>query len=284
MTKRWLMAWSALAGGLVAAGCGGARLPTRPVGETLLTVRGQVKDGPYYLQRSDLAGLARTGFRARPPGATAAVRFDGVSLQRLLEFRLQPIEGAETLIFVGRDGVAVPVSGALIRQYGPILADTEDGKAIAPRLAWPNLDQRGLDADPRAALWWTGPIEAIDVVSWDRTWGRALRAPPGASDEARLGAGQFALRCAACHRLHGAGGLRGPALDGKVGMLGREGFVVAMRRHAGWPDRVGAELAPGDEVAGQLAAFLAASDLAGLQPDETVRPPAARPPPRPGGY
>ena len=50
------------------------------------------------------------------------------------------------------------------------------------------LSDAQIVSDPRifrAALWWTGPLEAIEVVAWDRTWGRALRPPPGSSDEAR---------------------------------------------------------------------------------------------------
>lgn len=283
MTKRWLKVVLALAGSVPGLGCSGARLPTRAIGETALTVRGQVKEGPYYLQRSDLAGLPRAGFRARANGAAAEARYDGVALQKLLELYLQPIDGADTLVFVTRDGLALPITGALIRQYGPILADQVDGQPVPPQLAWPNLDQRGLDADPRAALWWTGPVEALEVVVWDRTWGRALRPPPGISDPARLGAGQYALRCAACHRLHGVGGQRGPPLDGTVGRLGPAAFVTAVRRHPGWPARVGTELAAGDDVAGQVAGFLAAADLSGVQPvEETVKPPAPRPVRRPG--
>lgn len=274
------MALSAVAVGL---GCSGGRLPSKATGERLLAVRGQVKNGPFELGRKDLASLPRAGFRARAPAAAAEARYDGVSLKKLIEFEVEPIEQADTLIFLSKDGVAIPITGAIIRQYGPILADEVDGAPVAPHLAWPNLDQRGLDADPRAALWWTGPIEAVEVLAWEKTWGRALRAPPGSSDEARLGAGQYLMRCAACHRLHGAGGQRGPALDGAVGRLGAGPFVAAVQRHPGWPSRVGAELASGEAVAAQVAAFLSTSDQSGVQaPEEEVRPPAARPARRPG--
>jgi hypothetical protein len=285
MTKRWLKALAALSALATWPGCGGARLPTRAAGETALTIRGQVKDGPYFLQRSDLAGLIRAGFSARAPGATAPARFEGASLRRLVSYRLQAIDEADTLVFVTRDGLAVPVSGALLKQYGPILADQVDGKPVPPQLAWPNQDQRGLDADPRADRWWTGPVEAIEVVAWDRTWGRALRPPPGVSDQGRLGAGQYLLRCAACHRLHGVGGQRGPALDGAIGRLGEPAFLLAVARHPGWPARLGVELAPGDEVGRQVAAFLAATDLAGVQPlDEPGSPPGPAGRERPGRF
>jgi len=283
MTKRWLRAAVSLAGLVAGVGCSGARLPTVAVGETVLTVRGQVKDGPYFLQRSDLARLPRAGFRARAPGSGSDARFDGVALLKFLEVFLQPVDGADTLVFLARDGRALVITGAIIRQYDPILADQVDGAPAPPQLAWPNLDQRGLDADPRAALWWSGPVEALEVMTWEKTWGRALRPPPGISDEARIGAGQYALRCAACHRLRGVGGQRGPALDGAVSRLGAGPFLAAVQRHPEWPARLGTELTSGDEVAAQVAAFLAASDLVGPPPvEEAVSPPAPKPVHHPG--
>jgi hypothetical protein len=278
MRKRWLLAGMALALASLAAGCTGARLPTKATGEPLLTVRGQLKDGPFELGRKDLAVLPRAGFRARAPGAAAEARYDGVSLLKILGHELRPDDEADTLVFLGKDGVAVPLTGAIVRQYGPILADEVDGAPVAPRLAWPNMDQRGLDADPRATFWWTGPIEAVEVMTWEKTWGRALRSPPGSSDLARLGAGQYLVHCAACHRLHGVGGQRGPALDGAAGRLGTAPFVAAVQRHPGWPARVGTELASGADVAAQVAAFLATSDQAGVPPpEEELKPPAKKP-------
>src|SRR5512140_32957 len=104
MRKRRLMAWlggwaalAALSPG--AAGCGGPRLPTRPIADPLLTVRGQVKAGPYYLSRADLESLPRERFRARPPGAAAEAAFEGVSLRKLLAYHLQPVQGGDTLVF-----------------------------------------------------------------------------------------------------------------------------------------------------------------------------------------
>lgn len=281
MRKRRLEAWvggraalAALAMGMAA--CSGARLPTKETGETLLTVRGLVRGSPNYLQRSDLEALPRERFRARPPGATTESTFEGISLRKLLEYHLEPVEGGDTLVFVARDGAAVPVTPGLIRQYGPIVADRLDGAPVAPRLAWPNLDQRGLDADPRAALWWTGPLEAVEVLAWNRSWGRVLRPPPGVDDGARLGAGQYLLRCAGCHRFHGVGGRRGPALDGAVARLGTGPFVAAVQGHPGWPSRLGTELTASEVVAAQVAAFLAAVDQVGVPPPEGVKP-AAKP-------
>lgn len=279
MRKRGVAGWLvgvAAAGGLAGAGCGRARLPTRAAGETVITVRGQVVEGPYYLTRADLEGLPKASFGARPPGAAAEARFEGVSLKRILEYHLQLTPGADTLVFLAKDGVAVPVTMGLIRQYGPIVALSVDGQKVPPRLAWPNLDQRGLDADPRATLWWAGPIEVVEVVSWGRTWGRVLRPPPGVEDAGRLGAGQYALRCAGCHRFFGIGGQKGPALDGAVARLGEAGFTGAVARHPGWPRRLGTELTATEDVAAQVAAFLAAAELSGVPPAEPEVKPAAR--------
>lgn len=284
MTKRWLKAGLGLLVATLGAACAGPRLPTTAAGATLLTVRGQTKDGPFFLGRADLAKLPRGTFKALPPGATAEVTFGGVDLKKLLEFHLQLPEGVDTLVFVTSDALALPMSLGLIRQYGPLLADEADGQPVAPRLVWPNLDQRGLDADPRAGLWWAGPIEAVELLSWDRSWGRVLRSPPGVSDEARLGAGQYATRCAACHRLRGVGGLKGPALDGALKRLTVAGFVAAVQRHPGWPATVGNELTAGEVVAQQAAAFLAATELSVMPPpaEEPVRPRPAGSAPRPG--
>jgi hypothetical protein len=281
MTKRWMTGLAAV--GALAAACGGARLPTTARGETLLTVRGQVKGGPFHLGRLDLAALPRAGFRAVDPASGREARFDGVALTRFMGL-LEATDRADTLILVGQDGMAVPVPAGLSRQYGPILADQIDGQAAPLQLAWPNLDQRGLDADPRASTWWAHEVVALEVVAWERAWGRALRAPPGVSDEARRGAGQFQLRCATCHRLHGAGGQNGPALDGVVTRLGRPRFVAAVLGHRGWPERLGTELEGSEAVAAQVAAFLVASEVAGPQAsDEPPPAPQRRSPPRAPG-
>jgi hypothetical protein len=260
-----------------AVACAGPRLPTKARGETLLTVRGQLKGGPFHLGRADLAALPRAGFRALDPATGREARFDGVALVKLGS-RVEVTDHAETMVAVAKDGTAVPLQAGLLRQYGPILADQIDGQPAPLQLAWPNLDQRGLDADPRAATWWAHEVEAIEVVSWDRTWGRALRAPPGVSDLARHGAGQFTLRCAACHRLHGTGGERGPRLDGAVSRLGQGRFVAAVVAHPGWPKRLGTELERAEDVAAQVAAFLAAVEVAGIAPADEQPPP----PPNPG--
>lgn len=270
MTKRWLIP---LVGAALAA-CAGPKLPTTARGEVVLTIRGQVKHGPFILQRSDLAGLPRAGFRAVDPATGREARFDGVALVPFLARKLEAVDGGDTILVVAADGVTLPTPAGLLRQYRPILADQVDGRPAPLQLAWPNLDQPGLGADPRAGLWWLRPVVALELVAWERSWGRALRPPPGLGEEARLGAGHFLLRCAACHRLHGAGGERGPALDGAVGRLGEARFVRWAQEHAGLPEQVGSAMQPREAVSAQVAAFVAASALAGpLDLDEPVTPP-----------
>jgi len=264
MTKRWLV--SLAAGGAVAvvvAACGGPQLPKVARGEVLVTVQGKVKYGPFSLGRADLEALPRTGFRAVDPVTGREARYDGVSLGQVLSEKIEGIEGADTVVVHTATKEALPLPPMVLRQYKPILADRIDGQPVPLQLAWPNLDQLGLQRDARAVLWWARKVESLELVAWDRSWGRALRPPPGASDGARLGGGQYALRCTPCHQLSKVGGASGPALDGAASRLGLAGFMAALKRHAVWQERLGTELSPGDQVAGQIHAFLAAVDTAG---------------------
>jgi hypothetical protein len=166
-----------------------------------VTVEGKVKGGPFPLGRADLEALPRAGFRAVDPATGREARYDGVVLQQVLAEKIEAIEGADTVLIRTGGKEVLPLPPNVLRQYRPILADRIDGQPVAPQLAWPNLDQLGLQRDPRAALWWARQVVAVELVAWDRTWGRALRPPPGSSDAARLGSGQYALRCTPCHRL-----------------------------------------------------------------------------------
>lgn len=276
MRKPWLTLLG-LALGAVTLACAGARLPVRAEGEVLLTVRGQVKGGPFSLGRADLARLPRGAFRAVAPGSAREARYEGLDLLLLGEQRLEVERGADTLLILAADGRVLPVTATLLRQHRPLLADRMDGEPSSLMLVWPNVDQRGLDADPRSTVWWLQGVVSLEVVSWDRTWGRVLRAPPGSPDEARRGAGLYAQRCASCHRLHGAGGDRGPPLDGVVARLGVGSFTAALATHQGWPRRVGQELEASEVAAAEVAAFLSASDAAGVPaPEEPVKPPGPR--------
>jgi hypothetical protein len=274
MTKRSLLA-------LVVAVLGGCtpygQLPTKPQGDAMLTVRGGVKDGPYVLGRADLARLPRKTFRAIDPVAGREAVYEGVALAPVvMNLPLEPL--VDTVVVLTGEKEAIPLPIGAIRQYGPILADRQDGAPLASlQLAWPNLDQLGLDRDPRATLWWARQVSTLELVAWGRTWARALRPPPGTTDAARRGAGQFALRCVACHRLVGYGGERGPDLTGAIQRLGDAGFRAALKRHPQWPDRVGLDLEPGDAVAAQIALFVATMEQMGPStPDEA---PVTRPHP-----
>ncbi len=281
MTKRWLVILASLAAA-GATGCGGPQLPRTARGEVLVAVEGKVKYGPFALGRSDLEALPRASFKARDPATGQEARYEGVSLLQVLADKVEPTEGADTVLIRTADKEALPLSRMVIRQYRPILADRIDGQPVAPQLAWPNLDQAGLQRDPRADLWWARQVKAVELVAWERSWGRALRPPPGASDAARLGGGQYALRCATCHRLGKAGGERGPALDGAAERLGLPGFTAALKRHATWRERIGTELASGEEVASQVHAYLKAVDAADGYADEPATP-DAKPGPPAGG-
>jgi len=280
MTKRWVVLAAVAVGAGLAVSCSGPRLPATARGELLLTVDGKVRHGPFRLGRADLEALPRAAFRAVDPASGLEARYEGVALQPLFADALEAEPGADTILVRTEDKEALPLSPVLLRQYRPILADRIDGAPVAPQLAWPNVDQQGIRRDPRAALWWARKVVGLELMAWDKGWGRALRPPPGASDAARLGAGQFALRCTACHRLGKAGGERGPALDGAAARLGREGFVAAVRRHPLWQERLGTELAPGDDVAAQLHAFVEVVDLSG--PSDEPAQPEPREPRGPG--
>jgi hypothetical protein len=238
-------------------------MPAAPTGPAILVIRGQVRGGPFQLGRADLERLPRAGFTAVDPATGRTVRLDGASLRALLAGWLEPAGGADTLLVVTAAGVAVPLGPATLRQLDPILADRVDGAPAGLALAWPNLDRPGLALDPRAGSWWARDVVALELVAWDATWGRTFRAPPGARDAARRGANQVLVRCAPCHRLGSAGGGAGPPLDGAAGRLGPAGLEAALRRHPGWPERAGMELATPGEIAVDVAAFLAAEEASG---------------------
>jgi hypothetical protein len=271
----------------------------------VLTVRGKVEHGPFLFGTGDLPGLPRRSFQARHPATGRTVLFEGLSLAEILSSKLAMQERADTLVLRSRDGSAVPVPLVLVKQWKPILADRADGRPLAEwaleagarvgplLLAWPNVDNPGLATDPRAPAFWAGAVDAVEVVVWRQTWGRALRVPPGAPDAARLGADAILYRCMTCHRLRGVGGERAPELTRVVGSAGPDAFATRMRAHLA---KVRPVPAPGEgegEALGGIARFLAAVEVAtpakaeagakAGEPEEDLEPEEpgpGRPPPR----
>jgi hypothetical protein len=267
---------------LLAVSCAtGPGLPSRPAGEALLTIAGGVEGAPYRLGRADLAGLPRASLRAADPADGRESTFDGVSLVKLVRrLREAPPPAArgpqrrdgppplrDTLVLTARDGRELALSVTEINTYRPILADRRDGAEVAPMLAWPPAPQAGLPRDARLDRGWLREVTTASLEDGIRR-ARRLRPPPGASPEARLGAGQYQQRCAGCHRLREVGGSLGPALDASAGPPGLEGMAAFLERHAGLKDRVGLELTPAREVALQVSAYLAAVREAGPVPAE----------------
>ena len=257
-TKGHLLAASLMLG-LSLGGCRGPRLTLVPSGPQLLSVQGQVAGGPFALGRADLSRLPRAAFEAVDPAAGRRARFEGVPLGPLLTDRIERRPGADTAVFETSDGLRLALPVAALEAQRALLADRIDGGEATLQLAWPNLEQPGLDRDPRGELRWAHQIVSIELIRWEASWGPALAAPLGASDAARRGAGQLLLRCAPCHAVAGVGGRRGPPLDGAPARLGPVRFEAAVRDHPGWSDRVGPELTPDGEVLAELQAFLAAA-------------------------
>jgi len=271
----------------------GAKPQRTAKGETVLSVTGRVEHGPYTFGKEDLQKLARRGFRALAPATDAPARFDGAAIAALLADVVDLKPGVDTAVFHGQNGFAVPVSLSALRQLKPILADTIDGKpASAWRpgagplvLAWPNVDQPGIDTDPRMRWWWVTGVTKVEMLPWTATYGRALRVPAGASDDARLGADAFAVQCMACHKLRGVGGSRGPDLTQAAAKKDPQALSTSMREHLQQVAPAGTEAAP--PSLRQIAAFLHEIDIAGAKSDEEFVPPAEQPGaprPAPSGY
>ncbi len=259
--------------------CSVAPRPGPVHGEVVLSVGGQVENGPFRFGREDLPALDRRALRGRLPAAQPA-GFEGPSLAVLLSERMHLAEGVDTAIVHSRDGYVVGVPLILMRQLRPVLADRADGKPLAEwgrsigremrplLLAWPNLERPGFDSDPRARSWWPSDVDSVEMVRWEQTYGKALRVPAGAGDDARLGAEAFSFHCIMCHRMRGIGGQRGPELTNVARGGDPARLVERLRAHAssmGLP-----LLAPrDDEMLRQIASFLRAVELAGPSPEES---------------
>jgi hypothetical protein len=284
--RNLLLAALALAG----LACGGRQGHTAK-GDAVLAFTGRVEHGPYTFGGDDLKHMPRRNFRALSPGASAPAKFEGVQVAQLISDVLDLKRGVDTAVFHGKNGYAVPVSMIVLKQLRPILADSVDAApvsawrddAVPLVLAWPNVDQPGIDTDPRMRWWWVTGVTKVEMVSWTASYGRALRVPTGASDDARLGADAFSVQCMGCHKLRGVGGTRGPDITESASKKDLGALTSVMRDHL---QRVGpAWNEPSPLAVRQIAAFLHEIDVAGGRADEEPPPPEppAGVPRTPGG-
>ncbi len=256
MRKSWIVL------GLLAACSGGARLPTTAQGDTVLEVRGALKGGSRALGRADLAKLPRRSLRGVDPATGRSATWEGVSVVSLVSDRVELAKGADTVIVRTSDRAAIPIPLTLVRQWKPVLADKADGAALAtPVLAWPTLEQRGLETDPRAEGWWARGVVAFEIVEWQKAFASALAIPDGATDAARRGATWYGDRCIRCHRMRGAGGELGPDLTTVATRIGPGPFAARLDRHPGWTDSTLEQ--PGSDGAQELWSFLKAVAVSG---------------------
>jgi mono/diheme cytochrome c family protein len=257
---------------------GGARLPRSAHGDPVVEVRGALKDGRRYaLGRADLEALPRTTVRGIDPASGRAGTWDGVPLLALVGQEVK--KGVDTAVVWTADGGAIPIPLVVVRTLKPVLADRADGAPLpAPVLAWPTLEQRGIETDPRAVGWWTHGVVALELVDWQRTFAGALATPDGAPDAARRGAAWYGDRCIACHAMRGAGGKRGPDLTTVAARLGPGPFAARLEDHPGWTDVAGDP--PGAAGVEELWSFLGAVAKAGsAAPAEPLRAEHAAPAP-----
>ncbi len=264
MRKSWIVV------GLLAACSSGPRLPSIAHGDAVLEVRGGgLKKGSYALGRADLAKLPRRSLRGVDPATGRAATWEGVSVATLVSDRVELSKGADTVIVRTADRAAIPIPLTLVRQWKPVLADKADGVPLAtPVMAWPTLEQRGLETDPRADGWWARGVVAFEVVEWQKAFASALAIPDGAADAARRGATWYGDRCIRCHRMRGAGGELGPDLTTLAARMQAGPFTALLERHPGWKQTPGD--APGAQGAEELWTFLravAAASTAGAKPE-----------------
>ncbi len=243
-------------------------------------MRGALKGAPFRLGEADLEALPQRKIRGLDPVTGREDVYQGVDLAALEE-RLELTGGADTLVVHTADRRAVPIPLSRVEELRPVLAARAGGGALAERLvAWPNVERHGLTSDPRAALWWARKVVALEYVSWERVYGRALRIPEGAPAGALAGAGAFGARCMACHRIRSAGGGNGPELVSGSQAPTRERLAAILPVHPGQPAARGGPPIP--QLASQLAAFL--WTVAHAPPEEAEpepEPEPAQPPPPP---
>ena len=268
--------------------------PRAPKGEVVVSFEGRVENGPFRFGKGDLASLPRRGFKAVSPITGKEATFEGLAVPAILADLIEVAKGGDTAVFHGEGGYAAPVPIAALRQLKPVLADKVDGAPVADwrrdaaplQLAWPNVEQPGIDSDPRMRWWWVGGVRKVELQNWIATYGKALRVPQGSSDDARLGAEAISASCIGCHKVRGVGGTRGPELRDAAIRRDPQAFTASMRRHLAKASGMASAPETGPAVARQIAAFLHAVGLAGTRPEEDVQPPdlPVLPPLVPGGY
>jgi mono/diheme cytochrome c family protein len=265
----------------------------RPADGDALVIDGKLEGGAMGLTLADLARLPQRKLQGADPRAGRTLSFAGVALQPLLTELLPLRRNPDLAIFYGRGGYRVAVPFNAIRQSLPILALSADGKPVGDALegagplllAWPDAEAPGLDSDPRHRWWWVRAVSRVEIASWQESYGRALRVPPGASDEARHGAELFASQCIHCHRLRGQGGTVGPDLSGWLSMPDAPALQGVLRDHLQTRSGIPATppLAPAQVQ--EVAAFLRGVQLSGADhAEEAPEPPAATRPPAPKPY
>jgi hypothetical protein len=273
-----------LAGLAALAACSAPRpKATGSASDEVFAVTGKVAGGAARFAPGDLGALPRREFRASDPRQGEERRFSGVAVAKLLDEGFEVERGADVAVFHARDGYQIAIPIAVLRQHRPVLADRIDGVPVAEArpgagplvLAWPNVEQPGLTHDPRARWWWVDGVTSLEVSSWMGAYGRALRVPSGASDEARSGSGEFANSCMPCHQIRGVGGSRGPDLSEKLSEPGStERLEARVREHEKRAFGKGvAELSP--QTIRHIGSFLRVVALAGpIRPqDEPIEPP-----------
>jgi mono/diheme cytochrome c family protein len=247
----------------LAACSSAARLPKTAQGAPALTVSGAVKGGPFSLGRADLEKLPRRAVRGVDPRSGREATWEGVSVDELVSKRVEVQRGADVVLARTSERTAIGIPIYVLLQHRPVLADRVDGVPISPNvLAWPTLEQRGLETDPRAGFWWAHDVVALELVDSARTFGPALATPDGAADGARRGSALFGERCIACHRMRGVGGERGPELTTLGSRIRKAPFAAMLDKHPGWKD-TGGDL-PGEEGAAELWSFLQAVALTAI--------------------
>jgi len=263
----------------------------------LLTFEGKhLERGPVGFGPAELAALPRRTLQGVDPRSGRAGAFEGVDLQAVLLDWIPLKRGADLVVFHGAGGLRVAVPMNALRQHRPVLATVAGGKPVGEwdpgagplLLAWPSLESPGLDTDPRQRWWWVRGVTRIDVVAWQEAYGKALRVPPGARDEARLGAEVFASQCLHCHRLRGVGGEAGPDLTAAPAAPSGDALATLLRGHLAARSGMASAPDPGPAAAAQVDSFLQALRVAGPdRPQDEVKEPEQlppRPPPPAGAY